>query len=159
MRLWIVRHGRAVRRRTWEGPADRRPLDAMGRRQADALAAMLALDPPEAIMTSPAVRCRETVVPLHHASSVPIRLERTLQPPTKPAAVVELLGRLADRTLLCTHGEVMTPLLAALRAAGVEVADDLRDVELLQSGATWELDLTALSLVCRSPLALARAQG
>jgi hypothetical protein len=43
-------------------------------------------------------------------------------------------------TILCTHGENMTPALATIRANGVTVPA-LNDDQLLAKGTAWELTL------------------
>ncbi|NDD87392.1 MAG: NUDIX hydrolase, partial [Actinobacteria bacterium] len=60
MSIFLVRHAKAGKRSQWDGEDVRRPLDEAGRRQALALADRLSEYNPVALVSSPAVRCRET---------------------------------------------------------------------------------------------------
>ena len=64
MTVYVVRHGKAGSRSGWTEPDDQRPLTKAGRRQAGALADMLAGDHVTRVLSSPYVRCRQTVEPL-----------------------------------------------------------------------------------------------
>ncbi|PZG17646.1 histidine phosphatase family protein [Nonomuraea aridisoli] len=75
--LELVPHCESVPRQGWEGDHDVRPLSELGRRQAEAL--VPAVGPQvDAIFSSPARRCRETVEPLARATGLPIECLETL---------------------------------------------------------------------------------
>ena len=64
MTLYVLRHARAGRRSAWKGADEERPLSRVGRRQAVGIVDLLrGLDIAE-IVTSPYLRCRESVEPL-----------------------------------------------------------------------------------------------
>jgi 8-oxo-dGTP diphosphatase len=141
MRVHLVRHACAGRKGDWSGSDESRPLDAVGHAQARDLARHLGSVPLRRLLTSPAVRCVETVADL--AASHGIELERTslLQADADPGT---LLAALTDPALadaaLCTHGETMKALLPLLRGAGTRVeADGADDDRLLLKGSVWTL--------------------
>ena len=69
MELLLIRHALPVRVELAEGPADP-PLAELGHRQARALAEWLAVEPIDAIYTSPLRRAVETAVPLAEATGL-----------------------------------------------------------------------------------------
>lgn len=165
MPVHLVRHACAGDKTEWAGPDLDRPLDDAGVRQAAALADELQSVPVERILSSPARRCRQTVVPLAHRHGVPVEPLAVLLPDGDPEYLRALIAALDPRgsggaPVLCTHGEVMRPLLAIVRQAGgkiVAMRDD--DDWLLQKGTGWELTLdgngTIVTLRHRAPHPLA----
>jgi 8-oxo-dGTP diphosphatase len=141
MRVHLVRHACAGHKEDWPGSDESRPLDPVGRTQARDLARHLGTVPLRRLLTSPAVRCVETVAGI--ATSHGIELERTslLAADADP---VRLLAALTDPALadaaLCTHGETMKALLPLLRRAGTRVEADGQDEDrLLLKGSVWTL--------------------
>jgi broad specificity phosphatase PhoE len=65
--LELVPHCASVARDGWVGSHDDRPLSDQGRAQAERLVGELGADV-DAIYSSPALRCRETVAPLAKAA-------------------------------------------------------------------------------------------
>ena len=63
MSILVVRHGSAGNRLTWKGDDDR-PLDPRGAAQAASLAEAFADFPVSVVLSSRAVRCQQTVLPL-----------------------------------------------------------------------------------------------
>ena len=64
MTLYLVRHAKAGSRSSWDGDDRLRPLTKMGRREAEGIADLLRDAPLERVLSSPYVRCTETVAPL-----------------------------------------------------------------------------------------------
>ncbi|MEO7556386.1 MAG: phosphoglycerate mutase family protein, partial [Acidimicrobiales bacterium] len=64
MTLYLVRHADAKSRSGWHGPDLQRTLSKKGERQAAGLAALLNGAAIAAILSSPAVRCLDTVAPM-----------------------------------------------------------------------------------------------
>lgn len=111
MQVLLVRHGRAGERREWEGDDRLRPLDGKGRRQASGLIELLADYPIERILSSPYVRCTQTVEPLAAKRALPVEEVDELAERSTRAAVLRLLLRLeAGCVVLCTHGDVVDEL-------------------------------------------------
>ena len=119
MRIVVVRHGHAAPKNTWRGVDADRPLVARGRRQADRLTKLIGAQRPNRVISSPALRCVQTVQPLADKASVTLQLSDQLSTSAGPAAA-ELCQRLvssepADSTVvLCTHREVLVQLLPML---------------------------------------------
>ena len=121
MRLIIVRHGIAVARRKWDGPDADRPLTPHGARQAQALGTRLARYDPDEIISSPSLRCRQTVEPLAARTTTPVKKSKQLELDAGPRAI-DLIRRLvatrppSSTIILCTHREVLVQGLPALAA-------------------------------------------
>jgi hypothetical protein len=64
MSLFLVRHAKAGKRKEWDGDDVLRPLDKIGRLQAEALALRLSGKSPTDLFSSRYVRCIETLEPL-----------------------------------------------------------------------------------------------
>jgi 8-oxo-dGTP diphosphatase len=127
--LVLVRHASAGSRQTWQGEDARRPLDEEGWVQAAVLATVLPAYRPEILLSSPSLRCVQTLEP--YGSDItpePLLSEESYDPPKTTALVAELTAPAA----LCSHGKVLPPLLAALGGVGGEFA------ALSESGALGE---------------------
>jgi 8-oxo-dGTP diphosphatase len=107
----LVRHAAAGDRQKWRGDDRLRPLDRRGERQAAALPDTLAGVPVSHILTSPYVRCVETVRPLAGAAGVDLEETPALAEGASRADVLPLLATAAAGTVLCTHGDVCHELL------------------------------------------------
>lgn len=139
MTIYVVRHAKAGSRSRWEGPDDQRPLSKSGRRQADALADGLAAAEPSRIISSPYVRCRQTVDPLAARLRLPVELSDALAEGALLDDTRALLSKVGDETtVLSTHGDVIGWLLDDLARSGVVLDDDR-----LEKGSTWILELEA----------------
>ncbi|MFT4187083.1 MAG: NUDIX hydrolase [Aeromicrobium sp.] len=111
--LVVTRHGKAAPRSKWRGADDDRPLSDLGLRQAVALAASITPYGPGRVLTSPALRCRQTVEPLAAKVRVDPRLAEPAPRGAVTAAVREAVAR-RRLTVLCTHLPTMTPVFDAL---------------------------------------------
>ena len=107
----LVRHGAAGDRAKWRGEDRLRPLDGRGRRQAAALPAALAGLPVRRIVTSPYVRCVQTVAPLAEALGIEMEEALALAEGAARADVMPLLATTGAGTVLCTHGDVCHELV------------------------------------------------
>jgi 8-oxo-dGTP diphosphatase len=109
--LVLVRHGSAGSRQNWQGEDARRPLDPEGRAQAAVLATVLPAYGPEILLSSPSLRCVQTLEPYSpDIAPEPLLSEETCDPPKTTA----LVGELAAPAVVCSHGKVLPSLLAAL---------------------------------------------
>ncbi|MFI6325453.1 NUDIX domain-containing protein [Nonomuraea sp. NPDC050556] len=116
--LVLVRHGSAGTRHGWKGDDDRRPLDTDGRAQARVVAQVLPAYRPASLLSSPSLRCVQTLEPY----SSDVRLEPLLsehgQDGTKtPKLVRELTGPAA----VCSHGKVLPGLITELSGTRVHL--------------------------------------
>jgi phosphohistidine phosphatase SixA len=105
MPLLLVRHASAGDRAQWVGDDRERPLDKRGRKRAEELVAQLEPYPIEAILSSPARRCVETVEPLARARGLEIEQRPELSEELQATEGAALVRSLADRTVVvCGHG-------------------------------------------------------
>ena len=112
MRMTIVRHALARDKKSWPGSDLERPLDPIGERQAAGMARLLMKHKVRRIISSPAIRCVQTMQPLAEAANVPIELWDELR---RDADATRILTAFSDpeyhNAVLCTHGEVLHQLL------------------------------------------------
>jgi phosphohistidine phosphatase SixA len=138
MRL-LVRHAHAGDKRQWRGPDADRPLSVRGWGEAEGLGEVLAGVRVERLLSSPSLRCRQTLLPL--AATLGLAVEATDDLGLDGDAD-HLADRLTagdgDGVALCTHGEVLGALLARLRARGVIQAEGRLPYE---KGSTWALEV------------------
>jgi 8-oxo-dGTP diphosphatase len=121
----LVRHATAGH--STSAPDDHlRPLDERGWEQAEGLVDVLAPYGVPRILTSPYVRCRQTVEPLARALGLPIEELSELAEGSSAEDVLRLVGSLDGETaVLCTHGDVVYELLG----------------EESKKGSTWVLEV------------------
>ncbi len=137
MTLFFVRHGKAGSRAAWSGPDDLRPLVKSGRRQAEALVALLADRGVTKIVSSPYVRCRQTVGPLAEVLRLPVDLSDALAEGASLHDALRLVEKVGDeQAVLCSHGDVMTAVLDHARAQGAKFQGDG-----LEKGSCWALEI------------------
>jgi 8-oxo-dGTP diphosphatase len=138
--ILLVRHARAGRRDRWTGPDALRPLSKKGRTQAQALPDLLAswtAGRPLRLVSSPWVRCIQTLEPLAAAVGVPVVEDEILGEGMGDKAAEALPSWFGPRTsLLCTHGDVIECVLAAVARSGV----DLGGHPQAAKGSVWVLD-------------------
>lgn len=132
MAVLLVRHAVAKSRHSWHGDDDLRPLTHKGERQAASLVALLKGYKIDRVLSSPSLRCVQTVAPLAKARDLRVRREHVLAEGHGRAAarmVARLLDR-GDNVALCTHGDVIPDVIEALGFACSKCA----------KGSTWVLD-------------------
>ncbi len=128
MRVHLVRHAKAEKRARWDGPDPLRPLTPLGLRQARSLAARLVGAGVRRILSSPHLRCRQTLEPLAAATGLRIELHECLAKGEPVAKAAELLRGLREAEVVCcTHAELVSELAAELEEAGIEVVRHGRD--------------------------------
>ncbi|MGH2718332.1 MAG: SixA phosphatase family protein [Actinomycetota bacterium] len=137
VRSYLVRHGEAGWRQTWEGADELRPLTREGRRQATGLVGLLEGAEVARVLTSPFLRCAETVAPLADARGLPVEPVAELAEGAGPDGALGLL--VSGPIVACSHGDVIEEALEALARRGVRLAGRARGLETLK-GATWVLE-------------------
>jgi phosphohistidine phosphatase SixA len=150
MRMTIVRHALALDKKSWPGPDLERPLDPIGERQAAGMAPLLMKHKVRRIISSPALRCVQTMQPLADAANVPIELWDELG---RDAAATRVLTAFTDPeyrdAVLCTHGEVLHQLLRADNVRRIARRGRLSPRRLLIKGSAWRLEITTSGLVSK----------
>jgi 8-oxo-dGTP diphosphatase len=137
MAILLVRHAAAGKRSVWNDDDRMRPLDEKGRRQAEALPAALAPWRVERILTSPYVRCVETVEPLAEVRGLAIEERDELAEGAGRKAALSLIHELGGtQAVLCTHGDVVVDLLGDELKKGatavLEPEDGLRPLSVIR---------------------------
>jgi 8-oxo-dGTP diphosphatase len=121
----IVRHADAGSRSRFAGPDADRPITRRGRAQAAAIADLLESSGAVAIVSSPALRCVETLAPLAERLGLDIEQNGALSEESSAAdALEELIDRGADvggLVIGSSHGPIFEELLATV-GAGVHSA-------------------------------------
>ena len=120
--LVVQRHARARARSTWRGDDRDRTLQQVGRTQAFDLVPVLAAYDVRRLVTSPAVRCLETLTPYAETIDADLEhVEELTEDAATPDSVAEVLAKLvhdvhASRrgAVLCTHRPVLPHVFAAL---------------------------------------------
>ena len=139
MTLYLLRHARAGRRSAWPGDDDLRPLTKVGKRQATGVAALLRDAPVSAIVSSPSLRCRQSVEPLARHTHLPVVVATGLAEDAELHEALRVLEKVIDETaVLCTHGDVLELLLDELRRDGVDVGKR-RGRPRMDKGSFWEV--------------------
>ena len=114
--MLLVRHADAGDRDEWDGPDHLRPLTDRGIREADALVTGLAGFSVERVLSSPFLRCTQTVEPLARHVGMAVEECDALAEGNGHAAL-ELVRVLAGAAVvLCTHGDVIGDVLEAVPA-------------------------------------------
>ncbi|MER7131068.1 NUDIX hydrolase [Streptosporangium saharense] len=116
--LVLVRHGMAGSRQEWEGDDDERPLDEVGKLQAEVLTDALAAYRPVDLISSTSTRCVQTLEPYAESAGLEIRQERLLSETYHdPRAALRLVSKVLDSdraTVLCSHGKVLPELISGI---------------------------------------------
>ena len=112
--LYLVRHAKAGSRSNWLGDDSERPLSKNGRAQATALADLLGGLVTGKIVSSPSLRCVQTLQPLADRLGKVVVNDPRLREGARFDGVLELLAALHDGSALCSHGDVIPATIAAL---------------------------------------------
>lgn len=135
--VFLVRHGKCGSRSNWTEDDRLRPLSKAGRRQAEALVrAFRGLDVQRAI-SSPYVRCVQTIRPLALDRGLPVETSEALAEGAPPERALALLEETVHTpTVLCTHGDVVPAVVLHLAERGAELEGE-RD---WKKGSVWALE-------------------
>jgi len=120
VRLLLLRHAKAEKRRDWDGPDPLRPLTTRGLQQAEALSARLQSTPLAQILTSPYLRCRQTVEPLAATRGLDPESQACLAKGERPEkAFAQLLAAEGGTILCCGHAEQLEEISALAVERGI----------------------------------------
>jgi 8-oxo-dGTP diphosphatase len=138
MKLYVIRHGHAGSKSTWDGPDDERPLSRRGHKQATGIADHLCGVGLSRLVSSPTVRCVQTLEPL--ADQLGLRVDaddRLLEGADGDQALALAAELRKERTAaaICSHGDVIPDMLRILKAG----ATRFRDPFMWPKGSIWVL--------------------
>jgi broad specificity phosphatase PhoE len=137
---YLIRHAKAGDRSAWEQPDELRPLSPAGKRQAEGIVERFASEAIGRAVSSPAVRCVQTIQPLADRLGIELREDSSLEEGAGPEGASRLILSASDgaAVALCTHGDVIWELLARWEAAGVPLTGGLP----AKKGSTWVLQVS-----------------
>jgi phosphohistidine phosphatase SixA len=121
MGIHLVREADAGGRFAWPGPDRLRPLTSGGWRQARELAERMDGMTITRIVSSPWLRCQQTVLPLAEAHRLPIDSEAALGQVASVERALRLLAEAGDGTVICSHPDLLFAIIERLRCAGGRV--------------------------------------
>jgi len=137
MTIYLVRHAKAGDRSAWDGDDRLRPLSSRGQLQARELIPLLGAAHFERVLSSPYVRCMETVVPLAATRGVAVEPSDALAEGASLDEALSLVRKHANAgAVMCTHGDVMPMLLQHFAERGI----DIGPTPQWPKGCTWVLD-------------------
>lgn len=139
MTVFLVRHADAKSRSNWPGDDELRPLTKKGEAQAGGLAGLLKGKKIARILSSPAVRCTNTVEPLATEHGMKVEETDDLLEGADAARAYELLCQMAKEkgdSVLCTHGDLVPALLRIANRDGLAFEDQPR----WPKGSTWAIE-------------------
>ena len=137
--ILLLRHASAGDSAAWEGDDRARPLDKRGRKQAKALVEQLGSFEPVVIVSSPYLRCLQTVEPLARSLGVEIEVRGELGYERHDGETRALVESLAGLTaVVCGHGGLESVVLGDgapkwRKGAAFVLDDELRLVEALRA--------------------------
>jgi 8-oxo-dGTP diphosphatase len=136
--IHLVRHAKAGDRSSWTGNDFLRPLSRRGQIQSEGLLAVFAESHVDRILSSPYVRCLETVVPLSGQRMVAIEPVEALSEGGSLENALALVRKHAHHeTVMCSHGDIIPMLLEHYARRGVDLGGD----PACPKGCIWTLDL------------------
>jgi 8-oxo-dGTP pyrophosphatase MutT (NUDIX family)/phosphohistidine phosphatase SixA len=148
--LVLVRHGKAVGRSGWKGSDAARPLTERGVAQAAALVDTITAWSPRRIVSSPAVRCVTTVVPLGAATGIQVKRDDGISQDAWEAGhdevrrVVGKRVRSGKTAVLCSHGPVLPEIMREIAlATATPLGSYVTDAAGLEPGAFSVAHLSA----------------
>lgn len=136
MTIYLVRHAQAGHRDSWHDDDRVRPLTDEGREQAVHLADRFDDIAVPQVLSSPYLRCMQTLEPLALRRGLEVEPTGVLAEGHAFVAVIDLLLAVPEHSVLCSHGDVIPDTIQALCRRGMVVsgAPDWR------KGSTWLLE-------------------
>lgn len=139
MAVHLVRHAHAGKRSEWQGDDSDRPLSDRGRTQSMALVTDLADVAVGRIVSSPYLRCVQTVQPLASANGLEVEASEAFAEGMDGDAAHALLIELdAVDGVACSHGDLLPALLRRMVVNGMETDDPL----VVHKGSMWIVEFS-----------------
>jgi broad specificity phosphatase PhoE len=145
--IYLIRHAKAGDRDTWRDSDRLRPLSGRGHLQARLLIDVLEDATFDRVLSSPYVRCMETVVPIAGVRGRSVEPVESLAEGARLDETLALVRKhAASGALMCTHGDVMPMLLDHYASVGV----DLPKHRQWPKGCVWTLHTDRAGEVVRA---------
>lgn len=136
MKVYLIRHAKAQRRLGWERSDDMRPLSPAGQDQAMGLVERFEGAKLARVLSSPALRCRQTVEPLAARFGRPVEIDARLGEGASLAGALSLVRSLGgEPAVLAGHGDLIPALVEKL----VPGALSMEGGAGCPKGSTWLL--------------------
>ena len=140
MTIYLLRHAKAGERGVFDGDDLHRPLSGRGHLQTLGLLRLFEDARFDRLVSSPYVRCMETVVPLAGERGLAIEPSEALTEGASLDDAVALVNKhMENGAVLCTHGDVIPMLLQHYAENGV----DIGTTPQWPKGSTWVLESDA----------------
>ena len=142
---YLIRHAKAKNRLNWSERDHLRPLTKAGFEQASALPGLYEDQPFSRLLSSPYVRCVQTLEPLAAKRGLPLETADELAEGAPIGAALELMLSVsgAGPAAFCTHADVMMDSIEELLASGVPLDGALE----FKKAAAWILETRERSFV------------
>ncbi len=119
--LYLVRHAKAGERRLWTGDDVDRPLSRKGWQQSEQIAKRLSKLDPSMLLSSPYVRCVQTLEPLADRIGGRVEIDERLTEDEPVDPVLQLLTDVPDGAVLCSHGDIIPAAIQRLEKSGTDI--------------------------------------
>lgn len=118
-----------------------RLLSSRGELQAIEIATWFENKSVSSILSSPAARCEATVAPMAEAKKLRVTSLAKLGEGLNPQTLVKLLEQAdIDRTVICSHGDMIPGALRLLEMRGLEFLDSRHQCA---KGSIWTIDFAS----------------
>lgn len=135
--IFLVRHAKAGDRLHEVTDDRKRPLSKNGWLQAEALAASLAAAGAEGpLLSSPFLRCRQTLEPFGRHLGVRVGRDECLAEARPFEPMLELLQTTPEGSVLCSHGDMIPDMIAGLERRGCLITS----APQWKKGSVWLLE-------------------
>lgn len=134
MKVYLIRHAKAESRVSWWHEDVLRPLSSVGHNEALGLVERLEGVPVARVISSPALRCRQTVEPLAARFGLVVEIEPRLGEGSSMNDAMSLVASLGNRpVVLCSHGDLIPGMVDKLAPGALE----LEGSGGVPKGSTW----------------------
>lgn len=120
-----------------------RPLTRLGWMQAAALATRLPSGPDVRVLSSPLLRCRQTVEPYAVHLGIEVETDERLQEGADPSVLADWLWTVTEAAsgpvVMCSHGDVIPETMRLLHRRGVDLD---RSAGACSKASAWQVALT-----------------
>jgi 8-oxo-dGTP diphosphatase len=138
----VLRHAKATPHDQWDGADYTRPLTERGQSQAHGIVRTIETWKPKRLITSSAVRCKETIAPLAKALGRDVKSTNKISQDAFEDGKADVRGIVGDivrtrkSTVVCTHGPVAPAVIRELAlATGTLRTEDLNMAGMLDTAS------------------------